>query len=55
MSDLSARARRVIPGGTLEELTLPPDLSVAPARGAGARLWDVEGREYVSGSQFAQG
>lgn len=47
MIDLRARARRVIPGGTLEELTLPADIQVVPARGRGSRLWDVEGREYV--------
>ena len=45
--DLVARARRVIPGGTLEELTLPPEVQVVPARGRGSRLWDVQGREYV--------
>ncbi|HSB70885.1 MAG TPA: aminotransferase class III-fold pyridoxal phosphate-dependent enzyme [Candidatus Methylomirabilis sp.] len=45
--DLVDRARRVIPGGTLEELTQPPELQIVPARGQGSRLWDSEGREYV--------
>ncbi|HEV8673355.1 MAG TPA: aminotransferase class III-fold pyridoxal phosphate-dependent enzyme [Methylomirabilota bacterium] len=47
MTDLRSRAQRVIPGGTLEELTLPPEVQVVPARGQGSRLWDTDGREYV--------
>jgi len=45
--DLAARARRVIPGGTPEELTLPPEVFLVPAWGRGARLGDADGREYV--------
>jgi glutamate-1-semialdehyde 2,1-aminomutase len=38
---------RLVPGGTLDELVLPAEVSVVPARGAGSRLWDVDGREYL--------
>lgn len=40
-------AARLVPGGTLDELILPEPVALVPARGAGSRLWDVEGREYI--------
>ena len=48
--ELSARARQVIPGGMYghQSVSLLPDsFPQFFARAKGARLWDVEGREYV--------
>lgn len=47
---LRARARKVIPGGLWGHMkadNLPPGYPQFFARGQGARLWDVDGREYV--------
>lgn len=47
---LRARASRVIPGGMYGHqsvLNLPPDFPQFMSRGVGARVWDVDGNEYV--------
>jgi glutamate-1-semialdehyde 2,1-aminomutase len=47
---LRARARRVIPGGMYghqSAATLPPEFPQFMERGHGARVWDVDGREYI--------
>jgi glutamate-1-semialdehyde 2,1-aminomutase len=49
-AELRERARRVVPGGvyghqTVE--TLPQGFPQFYARGAGSRLWDVDGNEYI--------
>src|SRR5271155_5245797 len=47
---LRERAKRVIPGGMWGHMTaarLPPEYPQFFARGQGARLWDVNGREYI--------
>ncbi|WP_193608000.1 aminotransferase class III-fold pyridoxal phosphate-dependent enzyme [Nocardioides lijunqiniae] len=47
---LRARARGVIPGGMYGHMSMgpmPPSYPQFMARGEGARLWDVDGREYV--------
>jgi glutamate-1-semialdehyde 2,1-aminomutase len=41
------RASKVLPGGTMGMFSLPPDLAIVPAYGRGARLYDVDGNEYV--------
>ncbi|HEX2924566.1 MAG TPA: aminotransferase class III-fold pyridoxal phosphate-dependent enzyme, partial [Chloroflexota bacterium] len=41
------RASRLMPGGTLGMFGLPPDLAIIPAYGRGAKLYDVDGNEYV--------
>lgn len=49
-SELVERARRVIPGGMYgHESTalLPPDFPQFFSRASGARLWDVDGNEYI--------
>lgn len=45
--DIPARAGRVFPGGVMGTFTLPPDLDFIPVRGAGTRVWDLSGREYL--------
>jgi glutamate-1-semialdehyde 2,1-aminomutase len=48
--DLRERAKRVIPGGMwghMNAARLPPEYPQYFARGEGARLWDVNGREYI--------
>jgi glutamate-1-semialdehyde 2,1-aminomutase len=44
---LLAKAGRLVPGATLDELILPSAVALVPDRGEGSRLWDVDGREYV--------
>jgi glutamate-1-semialdehyde 2,1-aminomutase len=47
---LRQRARRVIPGGMwghMNAARLPPEYPQYFARGLGARIWDVNGREYI--------
>src|SRR5579871_1794930 len=47
---LRERAKRVIPGGMwghMNAARLPPEYPQFFARGQGARLWDVNGREYI--------
>ncbi len=41
------RAARLFGGGALSVWDLPDDVSVVLARGQGAHVWDVDGREYV--------
>lgn len=40
-------AGRYLAGGGLGLFVLPPDLNLVIARGDGARVWDVAGREYL--------
>lgn len=49
-SALRERARQVIPNGMFGHLSvnrLPPEYAQFYARGEGARVWDVDGNEYV--------
>ena len=43
----AARSLAVFPGGSLGEYNLPPELSVVLARGAGAAVWDTDGRRFT--------
>ena len=43
----AARAQAVFPAGSNGEFNLPPELSIVIARGAGCRLWDSAGKEYL--------
>ena len=45
--DLLARAARVMPGGTLGNMRLAGDDAFVVREGAGSRIWDVSGNEYV--------
>jgi glutamate-1-semialdehyde 2,1-aminomutase len=45
--DLLAQAGRYLAGGGLGLFVLPPELNLVVARGEGARVWDVAGREYI--------
>lgn len=45
--DYVERARRVLPGGWLGDLTLPDGMMLVASHGRGSRLFDVEGREFV--------
>ncbi|HEX4884142.1 MAG TPA: aspartate aminotransferase family protein [Casimicrobiaceae bacterium] len=40
-------AARVLAGGGLGLFVLPPERNLVVARGEGARVWDVAGREYI--------
>ena len=40
-------AGRYLAGGGLGLFVLPPELNLVIARGAGSRVWDVSGREYI--------
>jgi glutamate-1-semialdehyde 2,1-aminomutase len=40
-------AGRYLAGGGLGLFVLPPELNLVVARGEGARVWDVAGREYL--------
>ena len=44
---LLADAGRYLAGGGLGLFVLPPELNLVVARGEGARVWDVAGREYL--------
>ena len=44
---LLADAGRYLAGGGLGLFQLPADLNLVVARGAGSRIWDVAGREYI--------
>jgi len=46
-SRLLEKARRFLPGGTLGMFGLPDDLTFVPAYGRGAKLYDVDGNEYI--------
>jgi len=41
------RAQTVFPAGSHGEFNLPPELAIVIARGAGCRLWDSAGREFL--------
>ena len=48
--ELFARAKACIPGGVNSPVRAFGSVGMTPrfiARGAGARLWDEEGREYI--------
>ena len=45
--DLLRDAGRFLAGGGLGLFVLPPELNLVVARGAGSRIWDVAGREYI--------
>lgn len=44
---LLADADRYLAGGGLGLFQLPPELNLVVARGAGSRVWDIAGREYI--------
>jgi glutamate-1-semialdehyde 2,1-aminomutase len=46
-AQLLADAGRYLAGGGLGLFQLPPELNLVVARGAGSRIWDLEGREYI--------
>jgi len=41
------RAARVMPGGDTRSSVFHPPYSLTIARGAGSRMWDVDGNEYI--------
>ncbi len=41
------RAAQVMPGGDTRSSVFHPPYSLTIARGAGSRMWDVDGNEYV--------
>ena len=45
--ELLRDAGRFLAGGGLGLFVLPPELNLVVARGAGSRIWDVAGREYI--------
>jgi len=45
--ELLDKAARLLPGGTLGMFGLPRELAIVPAHGRGARLYDVDGNEYI--------
>ena len=45
--DLLARAARVMPGGTLGNMKLAGDDMFVVRNGAGSRIWDISGNEYI--------
>jgi len=47
VSGAAGRSLAVFPGGSLGEYDLPPDLALVLARGAGAQVWDSEGRAFT--------
>ncbi len=46
-ADLVERAARVLPGASLGSFQLPHERTIVIAEGRGARLWDVDGNEYI--------
>lgn len=46
-SSYSERSRNIFPGGSLGEYNLPADLSTVLVSGAGCRVVDADGREYL--------
>ncbi|MDR7543473.1 MAG: aminotransferase class III-fold pyridoxal phosphate-dependent enzyme [Armatimonadota bacterium] len=47
LRDWLARAGRLIPGATFDELVLPEAVALIPESGSGSRLRDVNGGEYI--------
>ncbi len=45
--DLLARAARAMPGGSLGNMRLATDAAFIVRDGAGSRIWDVSGNEYI--------
>ena len=45
--ELLEKARRLLPGGTLGNITVRDDLDFLVREGRGSRIWDVSGNEYV--------
>jgi glutamate-1-semialdehyde 2,1-aminomutase len=46
-TELLALAGKTLAGGGTGLFVLPPELNLVVARGAGSRVWDVAGREYI--------
>jgi glutamate-1-semialdehyde 2,1-aminomutase len=46
-TELLEDASQYLAGGGLGLFQLPPDLNLVVERGAGSRVWDVAGREYI--------
>jgi glutamate-1-semialdehyde 2,1-aminomutase len=46
-ADLLERARRVLPGGALATFVMPDEVAGVIDRGAGSRIYDLDGREYI--------
>ena len=46
-AELLRDAGNFLAGGGLGLFVLPPELNLVVARGAGSRVWDVAGREYI--------
>jgi len=46
-AELLKRAYRILPGNSLGTFYLPEGHEFVIERGAGSRVWDVEGREYI--------
>jgi glutamate-1-semialdehyde 2,1-aminomutase len=46
-ADLLADASKYLAGGGLGLFQLPPELNLVVERGAGSRIWDMAGREYI--------
>lgn len=45
--DLLAIASQYLPGGSVWQWTLPPELAFVVERGEGSRLYDTQGREFI--------
>ena len=45
--ELDARLQHSLPGGNTRSVIFYPPYPIALARGAGYRVWDVDGNEYI--------